>query len=127
MTCPQETFSEMMGPSVLRDGDFLVFAVSAFLLSLGYLVPFLYVKERARELGLLDSTISDFNGTSTTMSDTSDDNGGGSSDRGALLISAIGLGSTLGRLLIGFVSPSIKHHPMMMHLQVNLTILFFPH
>lgn len=72
-----ESFKEMFGKEVLLDYNFIVFAIGTFLMSLGFLAPYVYAKNRAVDIGI-------------------------ASDRAAsYLISICGLGSTMGRLIFG--------------------------
>ncbi|XP_054711482.1 monocarboxylate transporter 12-like [Uloborus diversus] len=82
LCCPEEILSalrEMTDFSLLRDPVFLLFAVSNFLTSIGFNVPYVYTKDRAAELGI-----------------------GG--EQASLLLSVIGVSNTVGRVTLGFLS-----------------------
>ncbi|KAI1285766.1 Monocarboxylate transporter 14 [Halotydeus destructor] len=76
----KESFAEMLGPEALQDFNFIVFTSSSFFISLGFLVPYVYSTKRALELKVA------------------------SESEASLLISVIGIGSTIGRLLFGYLS-----------------------
>jgi len=77
----KETFREMM--LLLRDWAFLMFAVSNFLTSLGYPIPYSFVPDNAIELGL----------TAT---------------QGAYLVSLIGISNTVARVILGALSQKMN-------------------
>lgn len=81
--CPKEildTFQLMMDFEILRNPVFLIFAISNFFTSLGYYVPHIYLKDRV--IGI----------DSIQESDAS------------TLLGVIGIGSTIGRLIFGYLS-----------------------
>lgn len=75
-----KAFKEMMDLSLLRDVIFIIFAASNFLTSIGFNVPYVYVVDRAeKELNF-------------------------SKKDASLLLSAVGIGNTVGRIVLGFIS-----------------------
>ena len=90
--CPEEMiqmFKLMMDFKILSNPVFLMFAISNFITSLGYYVPHIYLKDKAMD-ALGEENIS--------TGDASN------------LIAMVGIGSTIGRLLFGYLSdfPSIN-------------------
>lgn len=80
--CSQETkdtLHEMLDVSLLKDVIFIVFSVSNFLTSIGFYIPYVYIVSKAKSVGLTD-------------------------DQGSYLLSLIGIGNTLGRIVLGFIS-----------------------
>lgn len=80
--CSQETkdtLHEMLDFSLLKDVIFIVFTVSNFLTSIGFYIPYVYIVSKAKSVGLTD-------------------------DQGSYLLSLIGIGNTLGRIVLGFIS-----------------------
>ena len=75
----KDSFKEMMDFSLLRDVIFLMFGFSNFFTSIGFNVPFIYLPDRARTMGIDD-------------------------DRGAFLISVVGIANTVGRVIFGALS-----------------------
>ena len=81
--CPKEiadTFQLMMDFEILRNPVFLIFAVSNFLTSIGYYVPHIYLKDRV--IGMDIALEQD----------------------AATLFGIIGISSTAGRLIFGYLS-----------------------
>ncbi|GIY90396.1 monocarboxylate transporter 12 [Caerostris darwini] len=81
--CPKEmrdALGEMTNFSLLKDPIFLMFAVSNFLTSIGFNVPYIYTKDRVTDMGL------------TTAEDAS------------FLLSIIGISNTIGRVTLGYLS-----------------------
>merc|ERR1711994_597784 len=64
-------------------GVFMMFAVSNFLTSLGYPIPYTFVPDNTRELGL-------------------------SSAQGSVLVGLIGISNTVARLLLGLLSQAVN-------------------
>lgn len=80
--CSQETkdtLHEMLDFSLLKDVIFVVFTISNFLTSIGFYIPYVYIVSKAKSVGLSD-------------------------DEGSYLLSIIGIGNTLGRIVLGFIS-----------------------
>lgn len=80
--CSQETkdtLSEMLDFSLFKDIIFIIFTLSNFLTSIGFNIPYVYIVSKAKEAGLTDQ-------------------------QGSMLLSIIGIGNTLGRIVLGFVS-----------------------
>jgi len=77
--CAKEkgTFREMV--ALLRDWAFMMFAVSNFLTSLGYPIPYTFVPDNASHIGL-------------------------SAAQGSYLVGLIGISNTVARLLLGLLS-----------------------
>jgi predicted MFS family arabinose efflux permease len=69
----------IMDWSVFREGLFIVFATSTFLTSVGYLVPYLFLPDRAIKMGY-------------------------NAKEGALLITILGVTNTVGRVAFGYIS-----------------------
>lgn len=83
LCCPEEmlqTFREMLDFKILANPVFLVFAVSNFITNLGYYVPHIYIKDKAVDMGL------------ATDKEASN------------LLAIIGIGSTIGRVVFGYLS-----------------------
>ncbi|XP_054167344.1 monocarboxylate transporter 12-like [Oppia nitens] len=81
--CSQEmidTFNEMLDFTLLKTAIFLTFAISNFLTSIGFFVPHIYIKDRVVGLGIASPEESGF------------------------FISLIGIASTVGRLVFGYLS-----------------------
>ncbi|KAI1278106.1 Monocarboxylate transporter 9 [Halotydeus destructor] len=81
--CPQEiseAFNEMMDFKILANPVFLLFAVSNFVTSLGYYVPFNFLEDLCRSSNLANE------------SDASQ------------LLAYMGIGSTVGRVVFGYIS-----------------------
>lgn len=76
----KETFREMM--VLLRDWAFLMFAISNFLTSLGYPIPYTFVPDNAIAIGL-------------------------TSKQGSLLVSCIGISNTVARFILGALSQKV--------------------
>merc|ERR1711953_367115 len=73
----KETFKEMF--ALLRDWAFMMFAISNFLTSLGYPIPYTFVPDNAQKLGLTEA-------------------------QGSYLVGLIGISNTLARLGLGGLS-----------------------
>ncbi|KAF8767570.1 Monocarboxylate transporter 12 like protein [Argiope bruennichi] len=81
--CPKEmrdALGEMTNFSLLKNPVFLLFAVSNFLTSIGFNVPYIYTKDRVTDLNL------------TTAEEAS------------FLLSIIGISNTIGRVTLGYLS-----------------------
>ncbi|PRD24076.1 UNVERIFIED_CONTAM: slc16a12 [Trichonephila clavipes] len=81
--CPKEmrdALEEMTNFSLLKNPIFLMFAVSNFLTSIGFNVPYIYTKDRVTDMGL------------TSEEDAS------------FLLSIIGISNTVGRVTLGYLS-----------------------
>lgn len=83
---------------MLFDYNLAVLAVVILITSLGFLAPFMYAKDRAVEVGFA------------------------SVETGSYLISIIGVGSTIGRLLFGSLGDIRCLRPALLHLLTWLTI-----
>lgn len=70
---------EMLDLSLLADPVYLMFVISNFLTSIGFNAPYIFLPDRATAVGIDDSS-------------------------GALLVSAIGISNTIGRVVLGFLS-----------------------
>lgn len=80
--CSQETkdtLSEMLDFSLFKDLIFVLFTISNFLTSIGFYIPYVYIVSKAKELGL-------------------------SEKEGSMLLAMIGIGNTIGRIVLGFFS-----------------------
>lgn len=75
----QGAFDEMLDLGLLKDPVFLLFAISNFCTSIGFNMPFIYLPDRAIELGI--------------------DKG-----QGAFLVSIIGIANTAGRIIFGWLA-----------------------
>jgi len=73
----KETFLEMI--ALLRNWVFMMFAVSNFLTSLGYPIPYTFVPDNAKQLGI-------------------------SSQQGSSIVGIIGITNTVARLILGVIS-----------------------
>jgi len=73
----KETFQEMI--ALLRNWVFMMFAVSNFLTSLGYPIPYTFVPDNAKQLGI-------------------------SSQQGSSIVGIIGITNTVARLILGVIS-----------------------
>uniref|UniRef100_A0A0K8TLS6 Putative monocarboxylate transporter n=1 Tax=Tabanus bromius TaxID=304241 RepID=A0A0K8TLS6_TABBR len=73
-----DTFSEMMDFSLFKDWIFVIYTISNFLTSLGFNVPYVYLKSQASDLNL-DSHAS-------------------------YLLATIGLSNTFSRVILGYIS-----------------------
>jgi len=72
-------YKEMMDFSLFRDPIFVLFTISNFCTSIGFNVPYVYMKDKALDLNIEDSDAS-------------------------MLIAIIGLANTIGRIILGYVS-----------------------
>lgn len=82
MSCSNETrdtLREMMDLSLLKDPIFVLFAVSNFCTSIGFNVPYVYMKDRALLLGM-------------------------SRDESSFLLAIIGIANTISRVFLGYIS-----------------------
>jgi len=77
----KETFREMI--HLLRDWAFMLFAVSNFLTSLGYPIPYTFVPDNAIKLGLTER-------------------------QGSYLVGLIGISNTIARVLLGALSQKLN-------------------
>jgi len=77
----KETFREMM--LLLRDWAFMLFAVSNFLTSLGYPIPYTFVPDNALRLGLTET-------------------------QGSYLVGLIGISNTIARVVLGALSQKLN-------------------
>jgi len=77
----KETFKEML--SLLRDWAFMLFAVSNFLTSLGYPIPYTFVPDNALRLGLTET-------------------------QGSYLVGLIGISNTIARVVLGALSQKLN-------------------
>ena len=80
-----ETFHSMLHLSILHSKVFLYFCLSTFLLYLAYDVPYVFLPDKATDMGVDDS-------------------------RASLLVSIIGITSTVGQIFLGWVGdfPSVN-------------------
>jgi len=76
----KDTFKEML--LLLRNWVFMMFAASNFLTSLGYPIPYTFVPDNGKEIGL-------------------------SSSQGSFLVGLIGISNTFARLLLGIASQKL--------------------
>lgn len=80
--CSQETkdtLAEMLDFSLFKDIIFILFTLSNFLTSIGFNIPYVYIVSKAKAVGLTDQ-------------------------QGSMLLSIIGIGNTIGRIVLGFIS-----------------------
>lgn len=80
--CSEEmkgTFRQMLDLELLKDGLFLLFAISNLFTSIGFSVPYIYLPDRAQQMGI-------------------------SKSNAAFLISVIGISNTVGRVVFGWLS-----------------------
>lgn len=80
--CPESvrrTLSTMLDWSLLKSPSFLILAISGSLTMMGFYTPFIYLPDRAKTYGIENSTC-------------------------MFLVSIIGIGNTIGRVLCGVVS-----------------------
>ena len=77
----KETFREML--LLLRDWAFMLFAVSNFLTSLGYLIPYTFIPDNALKLGLTET-------------------------QGSYLVGLIGISNTIARVVLGALSQKLN-------------------
>ncbi|XP_043475276.1 monocarboxylate transporter 14-like [Leptopilina heterotoma] len=80
--CPESvrrTLSTMLDWSLLKSPSFLILAISGSLTMMGFYTPFIYLPDRAKTFGIEESTC-------------------------MFLVSIIGIGNTIGRVLCGVVS-----------------------
>ncbi|KAJ8867189.1 hypothetical protein PR048_030984 [Dryococelus australis] len=80
--CSQETkdtLREMLDFSLFRDPVFLLFTCSNFLTSIGFNIPYVYIKVQAKEKGI-------------------------SENQGDYLLSVIGIANLVGRIVLGYLS-----------------------
>lgn len=75
----KDTLRQMMHFGLLRDPVFIIFAVSNFLTSIGFNIPYVYIAAQADVLGF-------------------------TSEQGSYLLSIIGIANTVGRIILGYVS-----------------------
>ncbi|KAL8586249.1 hypothetical protein ACOMHN_003764 [Nucella lapillus] len=75
----REAFQEMMDFSLLKNPVFLMFAISNFFTSIGFNMPFIFLPDRAKLVGIDE-------------------------ERAAWLLSTIGITNTLGRVVFGFMA-----------------------
>uniref|UniRef100_T1JMT4 Major facilitator superfamily (MFS) profile domain-containing protein n=1 Tax=Strigamia maritima TaxID=126957 RepID=T1JMT4_STRMM len=75
----RDTWVEMMNLSLFKDPVFVLFAISNFCTSIGFNVPYIYIKDRAQLLGV-------------------------SSEDSSFLISIIGIANTISRVVLGYIS-----------------------
>ena len=73
------SFKEMTDFSLFLDVVFLIFSISNLLTSIGFCVPYIYLPDRASQLGIDEQ-------------------------KGSLLVSSIGIGNMLGRIIFGYVA-----------------------
>jgi len=77
----KETFKEMF--LLLRNWVFMMFAISNFLTSLGYPIPYTFIPDNGKEIGL-------------------------SSSQGSFLVGLIGISNTVARLMLGIASQKLN-------------------
>jgi Major Facilitator Superfamily len=73
------TLSELMDLRLMLDVVFVLFAISNFLTSIGFVVPYIFLPARGRKRGLSES-------------------------ESAWLISAVGISNTIGRVVFGYIA-----------------------
>lgn len=74
-----KAFRQMVDFSLLKNSIFIMFAISNFLTSIGFNVPYVYTVDRAVNLGI-------------------------DQDDASFLLSVVGIANTLGRIVLGYVS-----------------------
>ncbi|XP_013393838.1 monocarboxylate transporter 12 [Lingula anatina] len=75
----KDSFLEMMDFTLLKDWVFIIFAISNFLTSIGFNAPFIYIPDRALQEGYDEHSA-------------------------AWLLSGVGIGNTVGRIVFGLMS-----------------------
>ncbi|KAJ8309968.1 hypothetical protein KUTeg_011833 [Tegillarca granosa] len=75
----RDTIRHMLDFSLLKDIIFLLFVISNFCTSIGFNMPYIYLPDRAKDAGI-------------------DEN------KGAFLVSVIGIANTVGRVIFGWIS-----------------------
>lgn len=84
------SFKEMTDITLFKDPVFMLFSFSNLLTSIGFCVPYIYLPDRAHQLGIDEK-------------------------RGSFLVSAIGIGNMLGRLIFGYLSDKPCVNRLMMY------------
>merc|ERR1719431_2240893 len=74
-----KAFNQMLDLSLLKDSIFMMYAVSNFLTSIGFNVPYVFTLDRARQWGMDQKDAS-------------------------YLLSVIGIANTVGRIVLGWLS-----------------------
>ncbi|KAI9553951.1 hypothetical protein GHT06_019222 [Daphnia sinensis] len=74
-----DAYKEMMDFGLLKDPVFILFTVSNFCTSIGFNVPYVYIKDKALELGIPSANAS-------------------------FLLSVVGIANTVGRVILGYIS-----------------------
>lgn len=90
----KQMVTSLMDFSLMCDKLFLLFAISNFFTSVGYLVPYIFLPDRAAEMGM-------------------------TAEQGALLITILGGANTFGRVVFGFLSDFLSTN-----VYFNRTILY---
>lgn len=94
LAAAKEAVFALMDFTLLYDQLFLLFAISNFLTSIGYLVPYIFLPDRAVEMGMTP-------------------------DQGALLITVLGGANTIGRVVFGFLADFLS-----INVYLNRTLLY---
>lgn len=74
-----DAYKEMMDFGLLKDPVFILFTISNFCTSIGFNVPYVYIKDKALELGIPSADAS-------------------------FLLSVVGIANTIGRVILGYIS-----------------------
>lgn len=74
-----DAYKEMMDFGLLKDPVFILFTISNFCTSIGFNVPYVYIKDKALELGIPSGDAS-------------------------FLLSVVGIANTIGRVILGYIS-----------------------
>ncbi|GAB1597584.1 monocarboxylate transporter 12-like [Argonauta hians] len=91
--CWKETksiFKQTLNPVLLTDPIFLIFLISNFFISVGYIVPYIYIPDYALERKL-------------------------DSNKAAMLVSIIGVSNTFGRVVFGYLSDNPRINRIMLY------------
>ncbi|XP_065343615.1 monocarboxylate transporter 12-B [Cloeon dipterum] len=74
-----DTMKEMLDFSVLKNPVFILFTVSNFCTSVGFNIPYVYIKPQANSMGIEDT-------------------------KASMLLAVIGIANTVGRIILGYLS-----------------------
>ncbi|VDD75553.1 unnamed protein product [Mesocestoides corti] len=92
-----ESLRSVLSLHLLKNPAFIVFAVSNFLTSLGFNAPFLFVMDRATLMGVDEASA-------------------------GFLVASIGIGNTLGRVVVGVLAMT-RHRKLRLHLYTGSLVL----
>ncbi|CAH0398809.1 unnamed protein product [Chilo suppressalis] len=81
-TAARRVLATMMDPALLKRRSFLVLSCSGFLVYLGFLVPYIYIKERSLNIGI-------------------------DQNNATILVSVLGIANAMGRLVVGALAAKI--------------------